>query len=72
MRGGGGAVGEEGGGSCTWTECVRNMWERCQPKVHSRSEFKVCSFLLRFFRPSFSLEPLSPGIKWLLNIFQLL
>lgn len=61
---GGGAENWEGGGSCTWIECVRSMWERCQPQLHSRSEFKVCPFMLLFF-PFYSLLPPSPGIKWL-------
>lgn len=39
-----------GGGSRTWTERVRSMWERCQPQPHSRSEFippflPLCSLL---------------------------
>lgn len=42
---GGGAGRGEGGGSCTWIDCVRSMWEHCQPKLHSRSEFKVFSFI---------------------------
>lgn len=47
--GGGGGEGAgrgEGGGSCTWIDCVRSMRENCQPKLHSRSEFTLYSFVV--------------------------
>lgn len=52
--GGGGK--QKGGGSSTWIECVRSMWECCQHQLHSRSEFKLYSFMPLCFSLPLSLE----------------